>query len=127
MNQTHSLADTQAFIIERNSLGIVTQTRIAFENEGINTEHAKQVAYCQTCWACANDNDGEIWKRWCVHVQCPGQPPCCEWSILRVSSIVGAILCGCPGGSAAIRNFSMSWLTVPAGEYIKKRSAPDTT
>ena len=67
IDKAHRLADTQAYIIDRDSLRVIAQACITFENEGIDTRQAKQVAHSKTCWTCTGDNDGEIWWRWCIH------------------------------------------------------------
>src|SRR6266702_3900908 len=67
MTQAHSLANTQTFVIERDSFGKVAQACIAFKDKDIDSKHPQQVAHSQTCWPCTYNDDREVWWRWCAH------------------------------------------------------------
>src|ERR1700686_739126 len=57
--QSHSLADTQAFIVDTDGLWIVAQAGVTLKDQRVDTRHAKQVAGGQTGRASAHDDNRE--------------------------------------------------------------------
>ena len=58
--QTHGLTDTQSFIIHGDGFGAIAQPGVLFQDDGIDPEHAEQVAHSQPGRACAGNDDGEV-------------------------------------------------------------------